>query len=209
VKPEWRIPWITLGLAGLACLVQASPALTAACQFDRAAVARGELWRMFAGHLAHFGADHLLWDVAALLVLGTMGEARERRATFAGLLTGAALAISLAVWVWQPRFATYRGLSGLDSALFGLVCARLVGDGRRARHAFSVWLGALALGGFALKCGFELVAGETVFAAGGGESYAPVPLAHLVGWAVGVAVAGVAKAREGVPAQPLIAAAPN
>lgn len=209
MNPSRRLPWITPALAGLACLVHASPALTAALQFDRAAAARGELWRLFTGHLTHFGADHLIWDAAALLVLGILTETRERPTNFGRLLAGSAFAISLAVWFWEPRFATYRGLSGIDSALFGLACARLVGDGRRARHAFSVWLGALALGGFALKCGFELVAGATVFAAGGvgGTPYSPVPLAHLVGWAAGATAAGLSKPRGGD--QPLIAPAQN
>lgn len=193
-----RIPWITLALAALACLVQASPDWGAALEFHRAAVnADGELWRLLSAHLAHFGGDHLRWDVAALLILGAMAEPENRR-VFALTLVGAALAIGLGVWAGQPQFETYRGLSGVDSALYGLVCARLIADGWRVRHGFSIALGALAIAGFALKCGAELASGATVFAAGGGDGtstitaapvYAPVPLAHLIGLAVGMACA--------------------
>lgn len=182
-----RLPWITLALAGFACLAHASPALTAALEFRRAAVNEGgEWWRLLTAHLAHFGADHLRWDVAALLILGAMTE-RADRGRYALTLAAAALAIGAGVWAWQPQFASYRGLSGLDSALFGLVCGRLIADGRRARHGFSAALGALALVGFALKCGAELASGATVFADSTAGGYAPVPLAHLIGLVVGLA----------------------
>ncbi|MEY4489693.1 MAG: hypothetical protein RIQ79_2201 [Verrucomicrobiota bacterium] len=182
-----RIPWITLALAALACLVQASPALGAALEFRRAAVnTHGELWRLVTAHLAHFGADHLRWDVAALLILGVMAE-RENRRRFAFTLSVAALAIGLGVWLGQPHFETYRGLSGIDSALYGLVCARLLADGWRVRHGFSIAVGGLALAGFALKCGAELTSGATVFANAAADHYAPVPLAHLIGLAAGIA----------------------
>jgi rhomboid family GlyGly-CTERM serine protease len=183
-----RLPWITLALAVLACLVQTSPALGAALEFSRTAVnTHGEVWRFLTAHLTHFGTDHLRWDVAALLILGVMAEHENRRG-FAVTLLGSALAIGLGVWMGQPNFETYRGLSGVDSALYGLVCARLVRDGRRARHGFSIAVGVLALAGFALKCGAELTSGATVFANGGDAAgYSPVPLAHLIGLAAGIA----------------------
>ncbi len=190
-----RLPWITLVLASLAGLAHASPTLTAAWEFHRAAVNEGgELWRLFTAHLAHFGADHLAWDVAALLVLGTMAEREDRRA-FALTLALAATLIGLGVWLTQPALATYRGLSGLDSALYGLVCARLIATGRRQRHTFTVTLGAAALAGFALKCAAEFASGQTVFAAG--ADYAPVPLAHLLGLLSGLTVAVLSRRPAG------------
>jgi hypothetical protein len=43
------------------------------------------------------------------------------------------------------------------------------------------------LSGFALKIGFELVTGRTVFVTAMGANIVGVPLAHLVGAAVGAA----------------------
>ena len=43
--------------------------------YDRAALARGELWSLFNAHLAHFGPNHLLWDLAVFLVLAARGSA--------------------------------------------------------------------------------------------------------------------------------------
>lgn len=192
-----RLPWLTLVITLVAGLVHASPALTATFELDRVAVGHGEVWRLVTGHLAHFGPDHLLWDTAGLLILGFMSETRDRR-RFALTLGGAALAIGAGVWLWQPQFAVYRGLSGIDSALFGLVCARLVADGRRAGHAFSIWLGALAFTGFVFKCGFEAATAATVFAQGGGTLYTPVPLAHLIGAGAGLLCGLTRSARAGL-----------
>ena len=194
-----RVPWITLALAGLACLVHASPALAPALEFNRVSInTRGELWRLFTGHGVHFGADHLTWDVAALLVLGWMSE-RDQRQTFCLTLAAAAFAISAGVWAWQPQLATYRGLSGLDSTLFGLVCARVIAEGKRAHHGFSIAVGGLALAGFLLKCGAELITGMTVFADNSAADYVPVPQAHLIGLSVGLACAAVERLDRSSP----------
>ena len=181
-----RYPWFSLAVAALAGLAYAFPSIGSAWEFQRLAVTRdGELWRLVTAHLTHFDFDHLCWDVAALLVLGSLAERDDRRATALTLLS-AAVVIGLGVWLFQPHFTTYRGLSGLDSALYGLVCARLVAAGARARHSFSVVIGGLALIGFALKCGAELTLGETIFTAGAAAGYAPVPLAHVLGLGVGI-----------------------
>ena len=91
------------------------------------------------------------------------------------------------LWCWQPQFAVYRGLSGLDSAFFGLLAASLLTRGQTP----ATIVGSLALAGFAAKSVFELATSQTVFAAGVG--YAPVPLAHLVGLVSGIVVALAAR----------------
>ncbi len=173
-----RSPWFTLALAALAIATHFSPAATAALEFTREAIARGEWWRFATAHLTHFDANHLWWDVAVFVVVGGLCE-RESRARFACGLVTASIAITLAVWTWQPQFASYRGLSGLDCALFGVFASDLLQHRERAVK----FVGALGLAGVAAKCGAELATGSTLFATGG--SYVPVPLAHLVGAAAG------------------------
>ena len=67
------------------------------------------------------------------------------------------------------------------------------GDGRHGdrpvrRDWFSLALGVAACAGAAAKCGYEVVTGNMVFV-GAAEAFAAVPLAHVVGVAVGVMVA--------------------
>jgi rhomboid family GlyGly-CTERM serine protease len=158
-----RVPWLTLAFSALALAVHHIPALTLGWQFDRTAVPHGQLWRFFTAHLTHFGTDHLRWDVIAFLVLGTMVERVSRSAFLLTLALSAAL-ITLGVWIAQPQFTTYRGLSGIDSALFGFVVTHLLSEGRRARHGFSI-----------------AVTTQTTVFVETTTAFAPVPLAHLIG----------------------------
>jgi rhomboid family GlyGly-CTERM serine protease len=178
-----RLPWCTLAFSALAVVVHCVPALTLGWQFDRAAVAHGQVWRFFTAHLTHFGTDHLRWDLLAFVILGAMAE-RISRSAFLVTLALSAGFITLGVWIAQPQFATYRGLSGIDCALFGLVVTNLLAVGWRERHGFSLAVGGLTLAGFAAKCVFELATGDTVFVETAG-TFAPVPLAHLIGLVVG------------------------
>jgi rhomboid family GlyGly-CTERM serine protease len=177
---KFRLPFITLTLALLAVLVHVWPGAAEALQLDRGGHARGEWWRFFTAHLTHFNRDHLVWDVGALLALGTIAEGESRR-RFGTALLAAAFAISTAVWWCQPQFATYRGLSGLASACFGVLAGSLLQRPQRAAR-ITAGFALLAIG---LKTAFEVTTDSTLFAAA--SHYAPVPLAHLIGLVVGVA----------------------
>ena len=182
-KTNRGLPLLTLGLAIISVGLHLLPGVAvASLQFERSAIAAGEWWRAVTGHLTHFDANHLAWDVGALLVLGTLCETSSRRRT-AVALGLASVAISAAVWTFQPQFESYRGLSGLDSALFALFASSLIEQRRRA----PVILGVVALLGVLAKSIFEIVTGTPAFASGNG--YLPVPLAHLVGVLCGSVVA--------------------
>lgn len=146
-------------------------------EFRAAEVAAGEVWRVLTCHFVHWNTSHLLWDLVAFAILGMRCERLGWRTTWqvAGL---AALAIPLAVALVQPDLRAYRGLSGLDSALFVLLALRLVADRGRAKMERA--LPSLALVGFGLKVAYEAHAGQTLFAEAG-AAFVPVPLAHLVG----------------------------
>jgi len=185
-----RLPYCTLALSVLTLAIHVFPSLGNLLQFDRSAVAHGQVWRFFTAHLTHFGAEHLCWDLLAFVVLGAITEWISRSGFLMTLGVSAAV-ITIGVWLAQPQFTTYRGLSGIDSAMFGWVIADLVVVGWRERHGFSLAVGGIALAGFAAKCAFELATGGTVFVETAG-AFSPVPLAHLLGLIVGL------KSRSGV-----------
>jgi rhomboid family GlyGly-CTERM serine protease len=177
MKP--RLPILTLTIAAAAVACHTVPGAAEALQFDRAAA--GEWWRWVTAHLAHFDANHLAWDLGVFLVLGIWCEWQSRR-RMATVLLAAAIVISATLWFAQPQLHIYRGLSGLDSALFGLAAATLLANAKRFARA----VGAGAIAGFALKCAMEIATSATIFASGDG--YAPVPLSHMVGLTVGTLV---------------------
>ena len=177
-----RVPILTLAFAALAVAIHLTPGAAALLEFDRAAIARGELWRFVSAHLVHFDANHLAWDVGVFLALGACGE-RTSRARTVIALAFASVAITAVLWRFQPQFEIYRGLSGLDCALFGLFAGRLLKHSERPAKL----IGVLGLAGAGAKTILELATGSTVFASGVG--YAPVPLAHLVGLIAGLVAA--------------------
>jgi len=150
---------------------------------NRAALMHGELWRLFTGHLTHFSADHLKWDLVVFVALGSLVELRNRR-HFLGCVVGGALAISLGVAWLQPQFTSYRGLSGIDSALFGYLVVDIWKLSRAEGLCWSAFAAGLAMTLFIAKIGFELITGRTVFVEVD-SNFAPVPLAHLIGAVVG------------------------
>jgi rhomboid family GlyGly-CTERM serine protease len=189
-----RLPVLTIIIAGLAIAIHCSHSATVALQFDRDAFVQGEIWRVLTGHLTHFGTDHLRWDLIALLAFGSLTELRSRR-TFIACLVTSAVVIPLGVGIFQPQFVTYRGLSGIDSALFGFVTADLLRTGWRDGDKLMTCFGAIALAGFLVKSAYEICTGLTVFV-GGSTEFEAVPLAHLLGAATGVICAWVRSARK-------------
>ncbi len=183
-----RFPFLTLTLAIATVFIAVLPHGNALFELDRTHVLRDVQWtRLFTGHFTHFDSNHLRWDLLTFVGLGCLAEGENRKRT-ALTLALAALGIGLAVLIAQPYFTTYRGLSGLDSALFGLIVAHQVRDGLRERDGFSITIGAIATIGFVLKSGYELFTGDTLFTTA--TTFAPVPLAHLVGFAIGGVVGG-------------------
>jgi rhomboid family GlyGly-CTERM serine protease len=176
-------PSLLLALTALG--VYFTPAIADALQFERTAIAAGQFWRLATCHLTHWSADHLFWDVLMFAALGMICEQMSRVHTRRCLIAAAAV-IPLAVWLTLPNIAMYRGLSGIDSALFGLLVGLIFKDRSHSRATVLIVL-MLAVT-FGAKICYETLAGATLFVESGGV-FTPVPLAHLVGGVVGVASA--------------------
>lgn len=174
-------PWAApLLIAALAVAIAAVPGAAPVLQWDREAIAQGQVWRLLTGHLTHWSLDHLAWDVLAFAVLGVWAWS-QNAARFWWTLIGSSLAIGAALWLWQPALIVYRGLSGIDSALFALVAVTVW---RRGSCGWR-WAAIVALLAFMGKTVFELATGSALFVQALGPGVSAVPLAHLVGAAMG------------------------
>jgi rhomboid family GlyGly-CTERM serine protease len=168
-------------------LLHLTPDLTAWATFDRTAIAAGQLWRLITGHWTHWSGEHLGWDLLVFAVGGGALELRGRRGTFLTCTVLSALLISGGVWVLRPEMVEYRGLSGIDCALVTLIAVDLLRQSLRDRRwSLSLALTGL-LAGYLGKVIFELVTGQALFVDGQGL-FVPVPLAHVLGGAVGIAL---------------------
>jgi rhomboid family GlyGly-CTERM serine protease len=188
-RPEtpWQWPIVTLALVALATVVQLVPGAAAAVQYERAAAASGQAWKLFTGHLAHWSFEHFAWDVAVLVVLGVACEVLVGSARTCSACTGAMVAITFTLRVAQPGLETYRGLSGIDSGLFGLLLATLVPHllRNRKRRAAVFVLGCGCA--FLAKLVFESATRQSVFVNSTSNGFVPVPLAHAIGFVAGCA----------------------
>jgi hypothetical protein len=100
------------------------------------------------------------------------------------------IAIPLGILILLPTMQIYRGLSGIDSALFTMLCVMLF---RQAAEEHRNWLSLtmlLCLAGFIGKTAFECTTGRTLFVSSSSSTrFVPVPLAHAIGAACGAAAA--------------------
>jgi rhomboid family GlyGly-CTERM serine protease len=177
-----RLPGVSLLLALPALVIYSMPSLAARLELDWRAIGGGEVWRLVTGHWTHVSLDHLLWDLAAFVVLATACELRDacgRRRMLAAVGL-AAVAIPAALWIALPELTRYRGLSGIDSALFVLLAVTFLKEELAAGRRGWAWLGGLALVAFGAKLGYEVITAAALFTEASGGAV-PVPLAHLVG----------------------------
>lgn len=177
-------PWLSL----LAIVISPIPGLPELLQFNRAAIGRGELWRLVSGNFAHWNSNHLCWDAVMFLVLGVAVEAR-RKDTFAIDLLLSSLAVSAAVWRYCPETVLYRGLSGIDSALFVLLATSLALEARRDHKRRQFVAALVLLLGFAAKIGYELATQQTLFVDSSVTTFVPLVETHLAGAIAGALLA--------------------
>lgn len=171
-------------LALAAVLVHVDPGWGAWLEYRREALADWELWRLITGHWVHGSISHLIWDTLAFAALGCGLNAISPRA-FRNAVLGSAATISVFLYVHGESWELYRGLSGIDTALFVALAGVLAVDGGRIERM--LFLPALvAVGG---KIAWEASTGSALFA-GEIPGHAVVPLAHAVGAAVGLLVVG-------------------
>lgn len=117
---------LALGLALTCAVLGCAPNwLFTLLALDRQALAMGEVWRLWTGHLVHFSAMHAAADSALLFCVAAIVE-REIGGwrTAAALLASAPLISTTVLWL-VPDLAVYAGASAL-SAFLGVVAGSLI-----------------------------------------------------------------------------------
>lgn len=115
-RPLRPLPWPYLALSAAALVIQLNPAWRGALLHDRAALADGELWRAWTGHLVHFGWAHTVVDVGLFLILGWLLARRHRVFGWVALALMPPF-IAAAIHWFDPTMLRYGGLSALNLGL--------------------------------------------------------------------------------------------
>lgn len=154
--------------------------LRVACEYDRQALAAGEVWRLWTAHLVHFSARHAFVDLLVLTALGSCIERRQGARSLASLFLCAPPLLSLALHFFVPDLAVYRGASALCVA-FGTVLGMVLW-----RDVPAVRVALLGVAGvFAFKLVHEAAGDGTNFSGLRGDIYI-VWQAHVFGAVLGV-----------------------
>ena len=181
-----RLPMITLASIATALLFFFIPGAGDLFSLKRDALLNGDYFRVISGHWTHWNSHHLFWDVFAFGILGILCESAGR-IRYMLCVMGSALAISTTIIFISPTITDYRGLSGIDSALFILAAISMWRDQGIARA-----VPAMALCTFVGKLVYEFTTGDMLFANAdttNGIPVQPLPISHLIGGMVG-AMAG-------------------
>jgi len=184
VATNWlkRVPWFSVSLL-IGCMATlAIPLVAELLVYERAAIARGEVWRIFGAHAVHYSGLHLFNNLLVLMPAVLLTEMRYPKELVRVLVVSAA-AIGLAIFIFEPGILRYAGASGVSLGLITYVALRGLAGNRRWQTVCGL---VLALVGVKLAgeslFGWQLVNWEQE----GG--FVTVTLAHLAGVVSGLVV---------------------
>jgi len=118
-----RLPWTYIVVFLAAGIVTASQTLRDFFVYNRYDIAHGEIWRIWTGHIVHFGWPHFVADGALFVVIGW---ALERSHPLCGKvsLIVLPLVVSISLFWFDPSMNIYGGLSGVNVGLLVFMACR-------------------------------------------------------------------------------------
>jgi rhomboid family GlyGly-CTERM serine protease len=162
-------PYAAAGLAFACLLLAFLPESTSTLlDWQREAIAAGQWWRLWTGHLVHFGLQHALFDAIVLYAGASLLEREIGRVRLLRQLLLVSPLISLALLA-VPDLIAYRGASALAATV-------ALAAGIALWPAAGRWRSALLAGG--LACAVSTAAQ----ALGVGSSVAGLPGGVVVAW---------------------------
>ncbi len=173
---------VTLAITTLALSAFAFESLASSLEIHLAQPHSISLLQLVGCHLLHWTSEHLFWDLAMFIILGIICE-RWLPRTFALTLATCAVAIPLFVMWVHPEIDVYRGLSGLDTAVFSLLVTTLWLRSMSERDLIQSILLALLLLALWGKIAVEFQTGRVLFVQQ--VNFEPLPVAHAVGALLG------------------------
>ena len=166
---------MTLVLALLAGLALMSDSVAGGLIYDRALIFKGEVWRMWTGHVVHFGPSHFIWNLTVFVPCGCWLE-RLWPVRTRWFYLACPLVISFALLCLDPSLVRYAGLSGLATGMLVLLAGLQLGRPKQEPGWF--WLSVLIL--VTAKIVLELFTGNPLLVSGFTD-VRTVPLAHIFG----------------------------
>jgi rhomboid family GlyGly-CTERM serine protease len=170
--------WALLAVCALLGLIElGGEPIRAALSYQRTAIAAGEWWRVLTAHFVHLDAGHALLNCLGLVLMWALFARDYSPLRWLAIYLFSALAISLGLYLFNPRIEWYVGASG---ALHGVMTAGTLAHLRR--RDLDGWILAVFI---VAKLSYEQIAGSMPFA-GTGNTLVD---AHLYGAIGGLVLA--------------------
>ena len=135
----------------------------ASLQYNRTAIIdHWQIWRFLTGHFTHWNYEHLFWDAFAFLIASFL-LFRISLFQFIFVLLFSLLFISLWIFLFNPAVELYRGLSGVDVALFFFLSLSVILFSLKKRKYTGMSVGILFLSFLIMKLGYEFFSGRMLF----------------------------------------------
>jgi len=112
-----QIPWVFLIVTVAATVIQFNSGWRGQLLCDSNLIIAGEWWRIWTGHLVHFGWPHFVADAGLFLILGRLLE-RQHPVITRVALVAMPVVICVTIYVLDPAMVRYGGLSAIN---FGLL----------------------------------------------------------------------------------------
>jgi hypothetical protein len=125
-------------------------------------------------------------------VLGAICEWRNPRQMRLCVGIGA-VTVAMSVLCLFPSINLYRGLSGIDTALFTLLAIDLLYESWRERNPLQAWCTGGLLLALTAKIAYEAIGGQTIFVEHDAAGFVPLVWDHVAGAATGIVVAACGK----------------
>jgi rhomboid family GlyGly-CTERM serine protease len=107
------LPWGFLVVAVASTVSILMPAWREALLYNRTGIEAGEAWRLWTGNIVHFGWLHFVADTGLWLIIGWFVE-RAHPCVARVSIPLCALAVTGAVYFFDPEMIRYAGLSGMN-----------------------------------------------------------------------------------------------
>ncbi len=118
-----KLPWLFIAVGLATLVIQFNPNWRDGLIYNRSLLPTGQYWRIWTGHLVHFGWPHFLADAGLFMIMGGLLEARHARFSRWALLLMPAF-ISAIIYYFDPNMVRYAGLSAVNLGLLLYLAAQ-------------------------------------------------------------------------------------
>jgi rhomboid family GlyGly-CTERM serine protease len=175
------IPWLTASLSSLIIAVYfilgPVPDLLI---YDQQLFKHHQLWKLASAHFVHSDHEHLIWNIAALLILGGLLEIRSRKLLIGALMAGI-VGVDLLLIANPAQIHYFAGLSGiLNSLLVTVFWCFLIEHKKNHQKCRLILISSLLCLG---KIVVEISIDGSLFTR---TAWSPLPQSHLAGFLAGL-----------------------